>query len=140
MSLQFLAKFKAPLERFLKIDLRYTVSGGFFLTLTQITSAVGALGLTIAFANLLPVETYGTYRYVLAVYGLLAIASLPGIDTAVLQSVSQGYDSAFKTGVFAKLRWGLLGTLASLCYAGYLYWSGSYIMSSIFVLVGIALP
>lgn len=116
------------------------MSGGFFLTLTQVTSAVSGLVLTVAFANLLPVETYGTYRYVLAVYGLLTIASLPGADTAVLQSVSLGYDSAFRTGILAKLRWSILGTIASFLYAGYLYLSGDTLMGHTFLLVGVALP
>lgn len=127
-------------ERFLKTDLRYSLTGGFFLTVTQVTSAIVAFLMTIAFANLLPVETYGTYRYVLAVYGLLAIAALPGIDTAVLQSVSKGYDGAFKSGVAAKFRWGILGGLASAAYAGFLYYQGSMIMGHIFMLVAIALP
>lgn len=136
----FIARLLSPLERFLKIDLRYTLSGGFFLGLTQVTSAIVAFGLTIAFANLLPVETYGTYRYVLAVYGLLAIASLPGVDTAVLQSISKGYDSAFVAGIRTKFRWGILGGLASAAYGGFLYLQGSMVMGHIFMLVAVALP
>ena len=128
------------LEHTFKTDVRYALRGGFFLTLSQVTSAVAALALTVAFANLLPVETYGTYRYVLAVYGLLAIASMPGVDTAVLQSVSRGYDSALKTGISTKLRWSLIGTLASFVYAAYHYVNGSLVMGHIFIVVGLALP
>lgn len=128
------------LENILKIDLRYALTGGVFLTVTQVVSAVGALVLTIAYANLLPVETYGTYRYILAVYALLAIAALPGFDTAVSQSVALGYDSALRTGISAKFRWGLLGALASFVYAGYFYASGSFLMGHIFILIGIVLP
>ena len=128
------------LERLLKIDLRYLLKGGTFLTLTQVTSAVGALALTVAFANLLPIETYGTYRYILAVYTLLAIAALPGLDTAVSQSAAQGHDSALRIGVRTKFRWGLLGAVASFVYAGYYYTQGSQVMCFIFIIVGIALP
>ena len=134
------ARFLALLERLLKIDVQYALSGGFFLGLTQVTSAIVALGLTIAFANLLPVETYGTYRYVLAVYALLAIAALPGLETSMMQSVARRFDSSFKRSIFLKLRWGLLGALASFLYAGYLYSQGSMVMGHVFLLVGVALP
>ena len=76
----------------------------------------------------------------LSVYSLLAILALPGVESAVLQSITKGYDSAFTRGVAVKLRWGLLGSLASSAYAGYLYIQGSVIMGHIFLLVAIALP
>lgn len=123
-----------------KVDLRYALSGGFFLTLTQISSAVIALGLTIAFANLIPIETYGTYRYILATYALISIAALPGIDTAVLQSVSRGFDRSFMEGVRIKFRWSLLGTFGGLLYAGYLYAQGSPVMANLFIIMAIAVP
>jgi len=135
-----LARLLAWAEKKLGIDMKYTLSGGFFLTLIQVTSAIVGLGLTIAFANLLPVATYGTYRYVLAAYSLLAIAALPGIDTAVLQAISQGKEGAWKAGVRAKLKWGLLGTAASLGFAAYEYAQDSHVLGLIFIVVAIAIP
>lgn len=136
----FLRTLFRRLENLLRIDLRYAISGGFFLTATQVSSAVVALGLTIAFANLLPVETYGMYRYVISVYGLLTIAALPGIDTAIIQAVSNGNDAAFGEGLRAKLRWGLLGTGAALILAGYEFYTGSEVLGKVFILAAIALP
>lgn len=128
------------LERRLGLDLRYLLSGGFFLALTQVTSALIALGMTIAFANWVPVETYGTYRYLIAVYGLFALAALPGIDTAVLRAVSRGEDAAFDVGIRTKFRWGLLGAAAALGYAGYHFHSGSAALGYAFAVMGVALP
>ncbi len=128
------------LERKLRIDLRYALTGGFFLTLTQVTSAIAALGLTIAFANLLPIETYGTYRYILALYSLVAISALPGIETSVAQSVARGYDSSLVRGAKTRFKWGLLGAFGCMLYAGYLYTQGSMIMGHLFILMGISLP
>lgn len=128
------------LERLLRIDLRYALTGGFFLSATQVTSAGVGLALTVAFANLLPIETYGTYRYVLAVYGLFTILALPGMDTAVLQAVSNGKDGTFIEGLKAKLKWSLLGSFAALLYAGYEFSQGSMVTGSIFTIAGLALP
>lgn len=130
----------AFLERKLKIDLRYALSGGFFLTLSQITSAVAAFILTIAFANLLPVETYGTYRYILALYSLVAISALPGLETSVAQSVARGYDSSLKSAMRSRFRWGLLGTFGCFVYAAYLFAHGSPVMAYLFIVMGAAIP
>ncbi len=52
-------------EKYIKTDMIYLVKGGFWLTLGQIISSVSSLLLVIAFANLLPKETYGIYKYFL---------------------------------------------------------------------------
>lgn len=128
------------LQRFLRLDLRYAATGGFFLTLTQVTSAFVSLALTLAFANLLPIETYGTYRYALSVYALLAIAALPGIDTALLQTVSRGNDGVLSEAIRTKFKWSLLGALASLCYAAFEFSQANTELGYIFILIAIALP
>jgi O-antigen/teichoic acid export membrane protein len=127
-------------ERIVRTDLRYVLSGGFFLSLTQVSSAIIGLILTTAFANLLPVETYGTYRYILAMYTMFAIAAMPGLDTAVIQSVSRGYDRAYLDGVRTRMRWALLGTAAAIAYGGYLVAQQSTVMGYLFIMLGIALP
>lgn len=127
-------------ERALRIDLHYVLSGGFFLGLGQVSSAVIGLVLTTAFANLLPVETYGTYRYILSLYALFAIAAMPGLDTAVMQSVARGYDRTYLEGLRTRLHWGFLGTAAALIYAAYLFSQGSTVMGWLLVIAGVALP
>jgi hypothetical protein len=129
--MSLLAKYIDWLEGVFRTDVRYSVRGGFFLTLTQVAGALGGLVLTAAFANPLPVETYGTYRYILALYSLLAIVAMPGIDTAVTQSVARGYDSSLAAGIQAKLRWGTIGSLGALGYAVYSYIQGSFIGADI---------
>ncbi len=124
----------------LRTDLRYSMSGGFFLTAMQITSAIISFGLTVAFANLLPVDTYGTYRYMLAAYAILSIFALPGIETALMRAVSVGKEGAFAESLRTKFRWGLLGSLAAVFYAGYLFSQDSMVMAGLFIVVALMLP
>lgn len=124
----------------MRTDLHYVLSGGFFLSLTQVSSAIIGLVLTTAFANLLPVETYGTYRYILSLYALFTIAAMPGLDTAVMQSVARGYDRTYPEGLRVRLRWGFLGTLAAIVYAVYLFAQGSAVMGWLLIIAGVALP
>lgn len=130
----------ARLQKIARIDMRYLVSGGFFLSLTQVCSAAIGLLMTVAFANFISPEAYGTYKYVLATYTLLAIAALPGVETAVMRSVAQGHERAFITGVLLKMKWSLLAGLASFIYALYNFHTGEETLGTLFVLVAVAIP
>lgn len=108
-------------EKWAKTDMIYLVKGGFWLGLGQFISALSALILAIAFANLLPKETYGTYKYILSLCGILAIPTLNGINVAVMRAVSQGKEGSFITGLKTKISWGLLGGAGSLLLGVYYY-------------------
>lgn len=127
-------------SKILKTDLRYIFSGGSLLTLTQITSAIFGFLMTLAFANYLPQDEFGVYKYVLATYSLLSIISLPGIDTSLIDTISKGNTGAFKNAIFVKLRWGLLGSLASILYATYCLFAGDETLFYLFLFVSIFLP
>lgn len=127
-------------EPYTKTDMVYLTKGGFWLGLGQVASSGAALLLAVAFANLLPKESYGLYRYVLSIAGLLAIPTLQGIDSAVTQAVARGQVGSFWTGFKAKLRWGSLSTLASLIIGGYYLLQNNHILGLSFLIVGICLP
>lgn len=75
-----------------------------------IVIATGIL-LNILLARLLTKEVYGQYNVILALLGIAAIATLPGLNTVVLQSASRGderfYNRALRISFFA-------GALAAL--------------------------
>lgn len=127
-------------EKYTKTDMVYLAHGGFWLNLTQVTGAILGLILTITFANLIPVETYGLYRYVLSMYSLIVIASLPGINTALTRSISRHMDGSFINAIKIKIKWGLLGSIFSLVFAVYKYFNEDYTLSIIFILVALFLP
>lgn len=136
--------FRAALQRTEKVtktDVRYVARSGFWLGLGQVCSALIAIGLTVAFANLVSPETYGTYRYILSTYALLTIFALPGLDTALTQSVSRGLDGSLAQSFRLRLRWGTLGSAASLALAGYYYLIQHNVsLAACFALVALALP
>ena len=51
-------------EKYTKTDMVYLASGGFWLSIKTALSILIALSLSIAFANLLPKETFGEYKYI----------------------------------------------------------------------------
>jgi len=115
-------------ERYTRTDMIYLAKGGFWLTLGQIISTAASLLLAIAFANLLDPTTYGNYKYILSLVGVLGVFALTGIGTAVTQAVARGLEDSFYTGFKAKLKWGLLGSLVAIGGAIYYWIRGNYLL------------
>jgi len=127
-------------QKYTQTDMVYLAKGEFWLTLGQIISTASGFLLAIAFANLLPKETYGTYKYVLSLASILAIPTLSGMNTAIVRAVAQGYEGSFIPALKTKLRWGVLSSLASLGLAGYYFFQGNTTLTICFLIVAVFLP
>lgn len=127
-------------ENYLKTDVFYLARGGFWLSIAQAVSSVSGFLLAIAFANLLPQETYGTYKYVLSLLSLLSISTLGGMNTAIIRAAARGYEGTVKLALGAKMRWGTLGALGSLGIAGYYFLGGNNSLALSFLAAAIFLP
>lgn len=112
-------------ERYTKTDMIYLTRGGFWLSIGQIVSITSSFVLAVAFANFLPAETYGTYRYILSVTGILAIPALTGIGSALTQAIARGFEGSYIPGMKMRLQWGTFGSLGSLGIALYYLYSGN---------------
>ncbi|MDO8676857.1 MAG: oligosaccharide flippase family protein [Candidatus Azambacteria bacterium] len=125
---------------FLGLDLKYFASGGFWTTLGQGINTVLSLILLIAFANLLPKETYGFYRYILSLAGIFNIFTLMGMNTAVGQAVAAGNEGALKTSVKYQLKWNLIMAVAFWTLGGYYFINDNKILAISFLIFGIFIP
>lgn len=126
-------------ERYTKTDMIYLAKGGFWLTLGRIVFSISGFLLTIAFANLLSKETYGTYQYVLSVASILAIPTLSGMDTAMVRAIAQGYEGSLIPALKTQIRWGVLGGIASLGVAGYYFLNNNTLAVS-FLIIAVFVP
>jgi len=134
------AKILEKLEKYLKTDIKYLIHGGFWLTSGNIISTLASLLLSIAFANLLPKETYGMYRYVLSLASIISITTLTGVDSAVTQAIARNFDHSFFEGLKTKMRWGVLGSLASIACALYYYTQGNNTLTIALLIIGVCVP
>ncbi len=126
-------------EKWTKTDMIYLTKGGFWLTIGQIFSALSSFILAIAFANLLPKETYGSYKYVLSIAGILSIFTLPGMGSALVRSIARGNDGSFLLALKTRIRWGLLGGAVSLGLAVYYFINHSQLALA-FLIAAIFIP
>lgn len=124
----------------LGLDLKYFASGGFWTFLGQGFNTVLSFILLIAFANLLPKETYGLYNYILSLVSILSIFSLTGMNTAVSQAAATGNDGALKTSLKYQLKWNLMMAIALLGLGGYYFWSHNNTLAISLFILGILSP
>jgi O-antigen/teichoic acid export membrane protein len=107
------------LERVTKTDMRYLVSGGFWLTLDEVAGGLVALGLSIAFAHYLPKDVYGTYRYFIALYWTLTAFTMTGLPAAISRAVARGYEGTFRASFVWSVRWALPLSAVALAASTY---------------------
>lgn len=127
-------------EKWTKTDMIYLARGGFWLTLGQVISSLSAFLLAIAFANLLPKETYGEYKYILSIASILAIPTLTGMGTAVTQAVARGYEGVVIPAMKEKIKWGMLSAVASIGLSGYYWMNGNETLTFAFLICAVFLP
>lgn len=128
------------LERMTKTDLRYLVSGGSWIILGQLVSTGTAFVLAIAFANLLPVATYGAYKYLLSIASFFAIFTLPGMVAAVTRAAAQGKDSVLHDALRLRVLSSLIGSSAAVIGGGYYLFQGNFELGTGLVIIALTLP
>ncbi|MDP2946753.1 MAG: oligosaccharide flippase family protein [Nanoarchaeota archaeon] len=128
-------------QKFTGTDNIYLFKHSSYLLIGSVIGLITAFLLSVAFARLLPKEVYGQYGYILSVAGLIAIATLTGMNNAVIQGVAKGFEGVLKKGFIAKLKWGLWGSVASIGMAIY-YWlyKENLELAISFLIVAVLLP
>jgi O-antigen/teichoic acid export membrane protein len=127
-------------ERYTKTDMVYLVSGGFWLTTSQVLIAVVSLLSTVAFGLYFPKDAYGYYRYVLSVFAVLSAFTLTGLNTAIIQSVANKYEGALRQGFRLSLRWSLVASLCAIVGATYYFFKENTFLGFSLLLIAITIP
>ncbi len=127
-------------EQYTKTDMVYLAKGSGLLGFGQLVSASAGFITALVFANFLPKETYGVYKFILSMAALLSVTTLSGIGVAVTRAVARGFDGAMDEAMRTKFRWGLLGSVASAALTGYYYMQGNTVLALSFFVVALFLP
>lgn len=122
------------------MDMVHLARGGFWITFGQTVSTILSLALVVAFANMLPKEIYGTYRYILSIAGVLNIFTLTGMSNAVARAVAKGDEGALRTSVHYQIKWNILMIVAFFSLAGYYLLNGDKQFATSFFVLGIFVP
>jgi O-antigen/teichoic acid export membrane protein len=127
-------------EKYTRTDMVYLAQGGFWQTFGQVGTALLSFALVLAFANLLPKETYGTYKYILSLAAIFNIFILTGMNQAVSQAVATGFEGALRASIKYQLRWNSFATLAFWIAAGYYLYNGNAQLGLSLFILGLFWP
>lgn len=103
----------------------YLFRSGSLLTGADAILAVASLGVSVLMATLVPKETYGIYRYLIALAGIAAALSLSGMNNAIARAVAQGRDGSFVQSLPLQARFALIQALALGAAAAYYFFKGN---------------
>lgn len=128
------------ITRATSIDAKYLLRGGYWSVWDHVIDVIFGLVLAMAFARLLPQETYGVYSFVLSWLGIFSLFALSGITQAIIRSIANGYEGELQHGIKIKLRWGAISSALALGFAVYYFVIGNVVFGWSFLLVAIFLP
>jgi O-antigen/teichoic acid export membrane protein len=109
------------LEGLMRTDVHYLLRGGSRMMLGQVGVSVIGLLSSIAFANLLSKDAYGTYQYLLGVTELLLTFTLTGIGQALVTATARGYDGTLTHAWKQTVLWSVPAMVLG-CGAGIYYY------------------
>lgn len=127
-------------ERYTKTDMLYLARGSFWLSLGQMVSMIVGFALSVTFANLIPKDVYGNYKFVFSIAGFLSAFTLTTMGTAITQAVARGFEGAFARGFRTYLAWSIPSVLAAFALAGYYLLQGNTGVGYSLIIVAIFSP
>lgn len=127
-------------EKWTKTDMIYLAKGGFWVMLGKIILNIVGIISSVIFANFLPSENYGTYKFILSITGILAIFSLPGVGGSLVRSIARGYEGDIKRSIKIKLKWGFVGGIIGIIISFYYFFQGNIIISKGFLIASLLMP
>lgn len=127
-------------ERYIKTDMVYLAHGGFWVLAGQAVSSGAVFVLAVAFANLVPPEVYGTYKYILSLAGIFAIFALPGMSTSLMQTTARGADATIYAVTRARMLYASIGSIFAALGSAYYLYNGNAQLSVALLIIAATLP
>jgi len=125
-------------EKYTKTDMVHFFSANFWLNFSRIISVGTGMLLTVAFANLLTPEQFGTYKYAIASAGFVATFTLNGLGAAVMRAVAQGKKNVVPAVVRTAIFWSIPASIATLGISFYYFAQGNSDLGYIFLFIAIS--
>lgn len=123
-------------EGFFKTDMVYLIKGGSWFTASSIVVSFMSFLLAIAFANFVAKETYGEYKFILSLAGVISTFALTGLGSAVMRSVSRGFEGTLNYAFWTNIKWSILSFLGALGIAIYYFINDNYSLGLAMLIAG----
>lgn len=124
----------------LKLDAKYVLQGGAWLTAQRFISISTSMLAAYVFANYIEPETFGKYKYVISAAGLLAAFSLSGATSSLKLSAARDFDKTLDSAYFYSLKWSVLIFSGALGASFYYFYNDDSILGYGMLLVAFFKP
>jgi O-antigen/teichoic acid export membrane protein len=128
-------------QKYLGLDTIYLAKGGFWISLSFFINSVLSLAPVIIFANFLPKEAYGTYKYILSLSGSLSFLTLTGMNMAVTQATAKfGSTEILSYAIKIQLKWNSLFFLCASGLATYYFINSNELIATGLIILAVSFP
>lgn len=128
------------LGKMLKTDVRYILRSGGYVMLEHVVAIITGVTYGLLVANVLDPTQYGTYKYVLAIIGIVAAFTLTELSSSLVQSVARGFEGTVRLIMRTQLRWSLPAVLIGVGIAGYYFLQEAYLLGLVILAASLLIP
>lgn len=111
-----------------------------WLAVSYALAVFSGLAVSVAFANLVPKDIFGTYKFALATIAMVGAFGLTGLDAALVRSVAKGFGGTIRMAFSSYLRWGTITLIGTFAVAGYYFLKNNSELGLSLLILGAALP
>ncbi len=127
-------------EQYTKTDMVYLAKSSFWINASTVTAALFAFALSIAFSRFVSKETYGIYQFLISISSMLGVLTLTGMNSAVTQAVSRGFEGVFKNSIKIQIKFSVIPFLAGIIASLYYFINGNQTISISIFAIALLLP
>ncbi|KKQ89807.1 MAG: Polysaccharide biosynthesis protein [Candidatus Curtissbacteria bacterium GW2011_GWC2_38_9] len=129
-----------PLLAYTGLEADYLVFNGGWIFIRQILTSLSTLAIVFFFTRFGSKEDFGAYNLILSISALASVFSLPGVATAVIQSVASGFDRSYFVGLRLRFFFSITGSFFLMTLAYYYFLKQAEALSVSIFLVALVFP
>lgn len=108
-------------QKYTKTDMIYLFKNSFWTSVGKFFSTISGIIVLIFLTRYISKDTVGQYNFYLSILAIIAIFSIPGLNTSTIEAVAKNNDGVYKKAVKTSFKWSWFGSLVLILIAIYFY-------------------
>jgi O-antigen/teichoic acid export membrane protein len=99
----------------------YLAKNSFWTSIGKFFSSISGLIILIVLTRFVSKDIVGQYNFYLSILAIIAIFSIPGLNTSTIEAVAKNNDGVYKKAVKTSFKWSWFGSLVLILIVFYFY-------------------
>ncbi|HQF57482.1 MAG TPA: oligosaccharide flippase family protein [Candidatus Magasanikbacteria bacterium] len=108
-------------QKYTKTDMVYLFKNSFWTSIGKFFSTISGIIVLIFLTRYISKDIVGQYNFYLSILAIIAIFSIPGLNTSTIEAVAKNNDGVYKKAVKTSFKWSWFGSLVLILIAIYFY-------------------